>query len=91
MGNEQSDANERIARNVMNCIPGVNIAYNGVRAAVYAGKRNQEEAARSGYDMLGSTIMTVPVAAGPVGAAVGGIAGGSILALGDEAQKRSRR
>ena len=91
MGNGHSDANERIARDVMNCIPGVNFAYNGVRAAVYAGKGNQEEAARSSYDMIGSAIMTVPAVAGPVGATVGGIAGGSMLALGGHAQKRGRR
>ena len=91
MGNSQSDANEKIARNVMNCIPGVNMAYNGVRSAVYAGKGNQSEAARSGWDLFGSTIMTVPAASGPASAAVGAVAGGVILSQGDEIQKRSKQ
>ena len=90
MGNAESDANERIARNVMNCIPGVNMAYNGIRTAVYAGKGNEEEAARSGYDLFGSLVMSVPVAGGPVAGTAGCIAGGAMLALGDEVQKRNR-
>ena len=62
MGNSQSDENERIAHDVMNFIPFVNIGYNAVRAAVYAGKGNEREVERRAIGLIGSTISCVPVA-----------------------------
>ena len=62
MGNSQSDGNERIAHDVMKFIPFVNIGYNAVRAAVYAGKGNEREVKRSAIGLIGSTLSCVPVA-----------------------------
>ena len=88
MGNKQSDANERIAHSVMNCIPFLNLAYNAVRMAVYAGKGNTDEVARSGLDAFGSVISCIPVAgastvaasAGASAAAIAGATAGRVAA-----------
>ena len=92
MGNEQSDANERIAHDVMNFIPFVNLGYNAVRTAVYAGKGNETEVVRSAVCAMGSTISCVPVAgtagvaasagamaASRLGATAGTIASGAVM------------
>ena len=81
MGNSQSDAREKKAHAVMNCIPGVNFAYNGVRAAVYAGKKNEKEVERSALGMLGGGIACIPLAGPAAFAAVPPIAGGVIASL----------
>jgi hypothetical protein len=51
MGNAHSDASERQAHDVIKWVPIIGPVYSGVRAAVYAGKGDGQEAHRSGVAM----------------------------------------
>ncbi|KAG8996734.1 hypothetical protein FRB94_008071 [Tulasnella sp. JGI-2019a] len=68
MGNTESDQGERAAHEVIKYIPLVGPLYSGVRAAVYAGKGDGEEARRSGIAMGFGTLQTAAtfVPGGPV-------------------------
>ena len=90
MSTAESDAKERAARDVINNIPLVNIAYNAVRAAVYGVRGDDKEVARSCYDMAGAALASVPLVAGPAGL-IGTVAGGVMLSQGDKIQKQSER
>ena len=90
MSTAESDAKERAARDVINCIPVVNIIYNGVRAAVYGARGDDREAARSCYDMTGAALAVAPLVTGPAGL-IGTVAGGVMLSQGDNIQKQSKR
>ena len=72
MGNSHSDANERIAHDVINFIPFVNLAYNLVRTAVYSGKGNEAEVSRSVAALVGSAISSIPLAGTGAAAASAG-------------------
>ena len=72
MGGAHSDARERIAHDVINFIPFVNLAYNLVRTAVYAGKGNETEVARSVAALVGSAISSIPLAGTGAAAASAG-------------------
>ncbi|KAG8988888.1 hypothetical protein FRB94_005589 [Tulasnella sp. JGI-2019a] len=73
MGNAQSDQGEREAHEVIKHIPFVGPAYSGVRAAVYAGKGNDEEARRSGIAMGFGTLQAAATFV-PGGSVVSGAA-----------------
>ncbi|KAG8996733.1 hypothetical protein FRB94_008070 [Tulasnella sp. JGI-2019a] len=61
MGNAESDQGEREAHEVIKHIPVVGPSYSGVRAAVYAGKGDEEEARKSGIAMGFGTLETAGV------------------------------
>lgn len=58
MGNAQSDQGEKDAWKWIKHIPVVNVAYAPIRAAVYAGKHNKQEADLSGLDFASSIVDT---------------------------------
>ena len=81
MGNVSSDEGEQIAQKFINFIPGVNLAYNSVRAIVYAAKGNAGEAGASACAMLMNFPGLVP------GAQAAGIAANAIGTGAGEALK----
>ncbi|KAG9029789.1 hypothetical protein FRB95_004886 [Tulasnella sp. JGI-2019a] len=58
MGDVHSDRSEKEAHKVIQHIPFIGPLYSGVRAAVYAGKGNGDEAIRSGVAMDMGTLNT---------------------------------
>jgi hypothetical protein len=58
MGNAHSDQGEKDAWKWIKHIPVVNVAYAPIRAAVYAGKHNKQEADLSGLDLASYIVDT---------------------------------
>jgi hypothetical protein len=66
MGNAQSDAVEKDVHEFVNLVPVLNVPYNIIRAPVYAGKGNGDEAVKSaigiptGLAAAGATVIGGP-------------------------------
>jgi hypothetical protein len=70
MGNAESDLGEQQAHEVIEDIPGLGGLYDGVRAAVYAGKGDIAEATESALNIPGNLVEGVAtVLDGPAGIA----------------------